>query len=38
MPPAVETQSPNYWTAREFPVIVFKISLKVILGASLVAQ
>ena len=23
MSPAVETQSPNHWTAREFPVDVF---------------
>ena len=23
LPPAVEVQNPNYWTAREFPVILF---------------
>ena len=37
-PLRLETQSPNHWTAREFSVIVLKISLKVIWGASLVAQ
>ena len=25
MPPAVEVQSPNHWTAREVPLLVFNL-------------
>ena len=32
MPPAVEVQSPNHWTATEFLVLPFKCSYYTLLG------